>query len=195
MGVRRPWLVLAALLIPVGADASDHRFGIFVAPSYLLAKGSTSHLGGWHTSGEATLKKERRLAFVGDLSVHFFGSDGDKDLTQITFMAGTRWSFLGGGKHLPSVHFMAFGAAHSNDGNRGVSTSAGAISFGAAYDFVRTKKGPWGVRAQGDYIVPLASGLKNSLRVSVGWVYRFHEASEGHGHAAPPTGPSDSGRK
>jgi hypothetical protein len=176
MRVRRPWLALVVLLVPAGAHSGDHRFGVFIAPSYLRAKGSTDHLGGWHVSGEATLKKtKRRLSFIGDVSIHPFGSDGDKDLTQVTFITGTRWTFLAERKYSPSVHFMAIGAVLRTEGKLDVSTATGAIAVGLALDFVPAKEGPWGLRAQIDYVVPYASDLESSVRVSVGWMYRFHD--------------------
>ena len=179
MRVLRSWLLLVVLLIPAGAHASDHNASLFVAPSYLLAQGTTSHLGGWHVSGEVTVKKPIKLSFVGDLSTHFFGSDGGRDLTQITFMVGPRWTLLSGRKGMPFVHAMALGAVQRSEGRRQVATTAGAFAVGAGLDFVPAARGKNGFRVQGDYIQPVATtptaDLKGSLRISVGWIYRFHD--------------------
>src|SRR5207244_4208952 len=158
---------------------SDHKADVLLALSYLRVEGSTSHLGGWHVSGASTFKKDRRLSFVGDISAHFFGSDSDRDLTQITVMVGQRWTIAGGRKRMPFVHVMAIGVLHRSEGSLRVATSAGAFAFGAGLDVVPVERGKSGFRVQGDYIKAVATApatdLKGSLRLSAGWIYRFHD--------------------
>jgi hypothetical protein len=176
MRVRRLWVLGSLLLLTSSLEASDHVFDLFMAPSYVRAKGSTIDLGGWHVSGAATLKKEQRLSFIADISTHFFGSHDEEDVTQVTFMAGPRWTFLRKTKHMPYVHVMVLGAVYRSEKIEGldVGSAAGALAFGAGYDFVFRKEGPMGVRAQVDYIVPLGTDQESSVRISLGFVYRFH---------------------
>lgn len=187
MRVLRSWVLLVVLAIPVGAYASDHKADLFVGPSYLQAKGSTDHLGGWHISGAMTLPKQRKLSFVGDISTHFYGSDGDKDLTQIAFTAGARWTLLSHRMCMPFMQLMVLGAVYQSDGRQLASQGAGAFAFGAGFDVpwikaksTRTASGialpPFlrqGIRFQADYIKPVATDMKRSIRVSVGWIIRF----------------------
>ena len=175
MRVRR-LLVLVALstaLVPAGARAGDHRLDLLLAPSYAAAGGSRIDLGGWHVSAAATLKEEPRLSFIGDLSVHFFGSHDDRDLTQVALMTGPRWTFFGHQKNMPFVHLMALGATFRSE-KGGTSSASGALAFGGGYDFVPVRCGTWGGRLQYDYILPIGSDQKHSHRVSLGVVYRFH---------------------
>lgn len=181
MGVRRPWLALAVLLIPAGAQAGHHKFDAFVAPfSYLRATGSTINLGGWHVSGAATLGEKRTwLSLIGDLSVHFVELDErtQGDLTQITFMAGPRFT-VESTHALRDLfgHVMLLGAVH-RAGSRQIGGTAGALAIGAGYDFApgaKEKKETWGTRLQVDYIWPVSSDLRHGWRFSLGAIYRFH---------------------
>jgi hypothetical protein len=184
MRVLRSCLLLVVLAIPAGAHAGDHKADVMLAPSYLYVNGS-SNLFGWHVSGAATLKGHKEWSFVGDLSAHFYESDSAKHLTQITFMVGPRLTWFGGRRGMPFVHVMAVGAFYRSDGRLQVSNAAGAMAFGAGLDFSpgthrATPKslailGSSGFRFQADYIRPLATDLKYSVRVSLGWIYRFHD--------------------
>ena len=175
MGVRLPWVILAAVLLaPSTAGAGDHQFETFIGPSYLNAKGSSANLGGWHIAGAATTHRWRRLSFIGDLSVHFLGEDDSGgDLTQVSFMAGPRWTLLGGHEHhhMPFVHVVVLGAVLRS--RETVQSTAGAMAVGVGYDFAPGKKKNWGSRIQVDYIQPLSSDIRHSVRVSAGLVYRF----------------------
>jgi len=196
MRVRRLWVLGSLVLLAVGqARASDHVLDLFVAPytSYAKVKGSSIDLGGWHFSTALTAKKKvdgkphyMRLSFVGDVSVHFYGSDDpeEKDVTQLALMVGPRWTFTTHGLVRPFVHGMILGAVYRSDGSSAPSSVAGAISGGGGLDFPFSKwKKPnsdgvkhdnVGVRLQGDYIWPFATEQEGSWRVSVGVLYRFH---------------------
>jgi hypothetical protein len=168
--------VLVALFVafaPAGARAGDHRLDLLLASSYERAGGSTIHLGGWHVSAAATLKEEPRLSFIGDLSVHFFGSHDERDVTQVTFMAGPRWTFFGHRKNMPFVHLMVLGATYRSE-KGGIGSASGALAAGVGYDFVPTVCGQWGVRGQYDLIKPIGTDQEKSHRFSLGFVYRFH---------------------
>ncbi|HSD28558.1 MAG TPA: hypothetical protein VLL75_14745 [Vicinamibacteria bacterium] len=169
----RVLVALSVAFAPAGARAGDHRLDLLLAPSYERAAGSTIHLGGWHVSAAATLKEEPRLSFIGDLSVHFFGSHDERDVTQVAFMAGPRWTFFGHRKNMPFVHLMAVGATYRSE-KGGVSSASGAIAAGIGYDFVPVVCGHWGVRGQYDLIKPIGSDQERSHRFSLGVVYRFH---------------------
>lgn len=174
MAVRRSWLVLAVLLVPAVARAGDHKIDVLVAPSYLRTSGSIRSLGGWHVSGAATVSKHRWLSLIGDLSVHFLPLDDDKrDLTQITFMAGPRFTIPGPHHHMPFVHLVVLGAVHRDGGSQVGGTSAGVLAGGAGYDFAPGGNLNWATRFQVDYILPVSSDLKHSWRFSAGALYRF----------------------
>jgi hypothetical protein len=185
MRVLRSWVILVALAIPAGAYAGDHNAEAFAAGSYAYVNGS-SDLGGWHVAGALAAKGHKEWSFVGDISAHFFGSDGDKDLTQITLMVGPRYTFFGGRRGMPFVHVMALGAVYRSDGRLQVSNAAGVLAFGGGLDFVPGTHKPTpkslgifgnkGVRFQADYIKPIATDMKWSLRLSLGFVYRFHNS-------------------
>jgi hypothetical protein len=180
MGIRRPWLVLLVLLTPAGARAGHHKFDTFVAPSYLVGKGSTIELGGWHVSGAATLAEEHAwLSLVGDLSVHFVGLDDrtQRGVTQFSFMAGPRFTVKNSHPlRMLFGHVMLLGAVHRSLGSQLGGTSAGAVAIGVGYEFAPgEKKGDetWGTRLQIDYVRPVSSDLRHGWRFSLGATYRF----------------------
>ncbi len=196
MGLRRPLLVVVALLIPAGARAGDHKADEFFALSYLEGPGSTIKLGGLEVSLARTPSREHRsFACVGDLSVHFLGgeegsdqTDGEgtdqaqQDVTQVTFMVGARWTPLGdrqSGKHkgehkhhMPFMHFMV-GFVDRTGGSH-PSETAFALTGGVGWDWVPGDKRTWGSRVQIDYIRPVSSDMRHSWRFSAGAVYRIH---------------------
>jgi hypothetical protein len=196
MRVRRLWVLGSLVVLWAGeARATDHVLDLFVAPytSYVKAKGSSIDLGGWHFSAAVSAKKKiekgdgkekpdqfepMKLSFVGDVSVHFYGSDGDKDVTQTTVMVGPRWTFLKDKKLLPFAQGMILGAVYRSDGSTAPSSVAGALSGGVGVDIPYSMFGNehdnGGVRVQADYIWPFATQQEGSWRVSVGLLYRFH---------------------
>jgi hypothetical protein len=183
MGVRRLWLLVVVWLIPAVARASDHNGDLFLAASAIDAIGSTIRLGGFQAGGEKTFHTGgHRFSLTGDMSVHFYGKDGDKDLTQITFMIGPRWRFFKGARHNLYFQFMAIGFGYRSDGVTNTGSASGVVGLGAGYDFVKKKCGTWGLRAQFDDILPYAAvqNKKRILRFSVGYVHRFVKS--------PPTG-------
>jgi hypothetical protein len=203
MGVRKIWLVLAVLLIPDGAQASDHKFSVFIALSRADNPNSNSGISsvwngglsvrqetsvddgwGWHVAGEVALKTGKlktKLSFIGEASGHFVGADRNRDATQFTVMVGPRWAFPVLWKRAHSfVHVMGFGAIHRSglavdgSGNRlRISTSTGAVAVGVGFDATRSRDGHSGLRIQVDRIFA-GAGVEDSWRYSAGYVYRFH---------------------
>jgi hypothetical protein len=175
MRALRSWLLVVVSLIPAGAHAGDHKADVFVALSYLDAKGSSIKLGGWHVSAAATPNKlHPKLSLLGDLSVHYLGSGDDgKRVTQITFMAGPRLNLLGGHHHMVFTHLALFAAVHRTGGELIGGNSAGAVAVGAGWDCAAGTDRKWGSRLQVDWIEPVRSELGRGIRISAGLLYRF----------------------
>jgi hypothetical protein len=178
MSTRRLWLVLALLLMPAGAGASDHVFDTYVAGSYLAGNGSRIRLKGLHVSGAVTAgERHRSWSFVGDVSVHF-GEEKegavDADLTQLTFMAGPRRTFRGGHAYMPFLQATALGAVHRTGGLQDRSTTGMATAVAVGLDVAPGNEGTWGTRVQVELVA--AHGLRPALRVSAGLLFRHHVA-------------------
>jgi hypothetical protein len=178
MSVRRLTLLIVVWLIAAVAHAGHHKFGIYVAPSYLHADGSSLDLAGWHVSGEAGLgdHDDRWLSVVGDISAHFvqLKDETPDETTQVTLMVGPRFTvkpthplhdFYG--------HVLLLGVAHRTGDGEAEGKTAGSLAIGAGYDIELGGVDNWGVRAQVDFVLPVSSDLGNGWRYSVGVVYRF----------------------
>jgi hypothetical protein len=186
MGLRRLSLVVVALLTAAGAYAGDHKADMFFAASYVNAPGSSINLGGWHVSAALTpIKEHKSFGLVADLSAHFLGGEEDggaplagsqKQLIEITFMVGPRWTPLGG-QHkyplMPFVHLMVLGINYRAGGSHPAEMAA-AITGGAGFDWTPGDHKTWGFRFEADYIQPLSSDLSHSWRLSAGLVRRLH---------------------
>ena len=198
MRVRRSWLLLGVLVMPVGATAGDHKWSAYVAltgskisspqstPTSSVWNGGLSagrgdHESGtrfgWHTAGEITVPNKflgRPISFIGDASAHFLRSDGSTELTQLTVMLGPRLALFSRGKTHTSAHVMGFGFVQSSDTRLNVTTSRAAFAIGAGVDLIPAENGRKGIRVQLDWIVPVGTGLDSGLRYSAGFVYRYH---------------------
>ncbi len=194
MGIRRVWLGMGLLLIPVAARASDHKFGAFAALSHLDAKGSKLGLTGWHVSGEATIKTgaqgQRWLSLAADISANFVGEEDSEseetDPTQITFAFGPRVernlgrrSANGGHTHTAFLHTMVGAVYRSGVRSAAAGGGAGSLSFGGGYSLAPGTNHNWALRLQVDYIWPISTDLGHGWRYSAGLLFRFPPGEHG----------------
>jgi hypothetical protein len=198
MGVRCRWLVLAALLVPAGTQASGHNWDVFFSPASIQkvngseessvarskrfgAEPSTDAVlyGSHFTVAGTTHFLPRKVSFVLDFSANFveLDSDGRRDLSQVTAMVGPRWTFRKG-RAMPMVQVMPVGYTHNGGGRAiGVPDGAYAVAVGTGFEFVPAgANGQLGLRVQYDRF--LFSRGKPQDRVSLGGILRFTEPLE-----------------
>jgi hypothetical protein len=181
MSVRRTTLLLVAWLIPTVAHPGHHKFGVFVAPSYLNAKGSNLDLLGWHVAGEVTFEGRRWLGLAADVSAHFWGltDETGRETTQVSVMLGPRFTvpkeYL---FHDLYGHVLLLGAVHRTETELLVNTTAGALAIGAGWDKGLGKSEYSAIRIQVDYLKPWSSDLGDGFRLSIGFAYRFPDSHD-----------------
>lgn len=152
------------------ATTSVHRPDVFGGYSYL--KGGEANMHGWLVAGSRPFRRSLRL--VADLSGHY-GSFAGADLSQLTFLAGVRYS--------PSRRgaFAPFGQALLGGARAKTTVAAAAVSssnmswgggLGAGFDYGLSRR--WAARAQADALILRSGGTTDTdPRISLGAVYRF----------------------
>ena len=152
------------------APAAVRRPDVFGGYSYLRAGEADMH--GWHIAGSRPFRRSLRL--VADLSGHY-GSFAGADLSQLTLLAGVRYSpSRSGGPLVPFGHAL-LGLARINTTVSDTSSSnagwGGALGAGVDYGLNRR----WAARAQLDLLVLRSGGVTDKdPRISLGAVYRFY---------------------
>lgn len=181
MGTRRPWLVLALLLIPVGARADRHNWEAYAGAS---AATGGSLLWGGNLSIAGTLNddckgffaiKDRCMSFFVVFSKHAGPHDGGS-LTETSALVGPRRVVyrtlkysVNKGVHFRLQFFVQGLAGIVHTSSEGGDWAAGA---GAGVDALFSDYG--GVRAQVDRIWSGAEGDRDRFfRFSLGLIYRF----------------------
>jgi opacity protein-like surface antigen len=150
---------------------SAHSPDVFLGYTYTKAGEATLH--GWQATGSYPLGDSLRL--VADLTGHY-GSFAQADLSQLTFLAGVRWTWskrrlvpfaeaLIGGVRTKTSVALADGSISDSD------TDWGA-AFGGGVDY--RLSGSWAARAQVDLLLLRAEGAwESDPRLSLGVVYLF----------------------
>jgi hypothetical protein len=126
---------------------------------------------GWHVAGSRPFRRSLRL--VADLSGHY-GSFAGADLSQLTFLAGVRYSPpRPGGSLAPFAHALLGGARSSTTvSDTSFSNGAWGGALGAGVDYGLNRR--WAARAQLDLLVLRSGGVTDKdPRISLGAVYRF----------------------
>lgn len=168
-------VVLAVLVIPTGVRAGDHQADAFMGASYLLAKGSTIKLLGWHASAAVNVPEQHRVGLILDVSGHFVG---ESDRTQITLMVGPRFTPLRDEKspfHHFFAHALVFGVVHRSGGPQVGGATSGAVALGVGTDLPITRDDIWIPRIQADYLWTKGNDIGDGWRISAGLVYRLKE--------------------
>jgi outer membrane protein with beta-barrel domain len=151
------------------AAAAVRRPDVFGGYSYLRA--GEANLHGWHVAGSRPFRRSLRL--VADLSGHY-GSFAAADLSQLTFLAGVRYSPARPGDTLAPFAHALLGGARINTTVSDTSSSNGAWggALGAGVDYGLNRR--WAARAQVDLLVLRSGGVTDKdPRISLGAVYRF----------------------
>jgi len=152
------------------ASTSARRADLFGGYSFL--KGGEANMHGWQVAGSRPFRRSLRL--VADLSGHY-GSFAGADLSQLTFLAGVRYSASRRGPLAPFGHALLGGArskttvaaADASSSNTGW---GGALGAGVDYGLSRR----WAARALADVLILRSGGATDTdPRISLGAVYRF----------------------
>lgn len=170
MGLRPLGVVLMVLLVPTTARANDHVASIFGAFSML--SGST------HSGGQGTLEVSwptqhnihHYMAVLVDTSVHGGTDDAGNTVTKATILIGLRGLY-----RIPNQRLVVF--AHGLVGGHRSQIAATADNgwaggAGGGFDVLigNTTLSGFALRNQYDWV--RVAG-ENSLRVSIGFAYRF----------------------
>jgi hypothetical protein len=176
MGTLRPWVFLLVLSLPAVARAGDHRFDAFLAGSYLRAKGSNIELLGPHVSG-AFVIKGHWLSVVGDLSWHVDSVNAETGKTnQFSFLGGPRITVPERYKFRHAYLHLIIAGLVRRTGHTGVGTlTAAAAAIGAGVDFPLRHWSGDALRIQVDYVRPWNDDVGRGVRISMGYVLRFHD--------------------
>jgi hypothetical protein len=172
MRVRRPWLLMVALLIPGAASADDHRADIFAA-AFSSVHGSL--LLGPHVAFGKSLPESVPAWFnvVGEFSTHF-GPDEETG-KRVAYAVGGRVSYPTLTHH-KLVHSgrVLVGSVYGTERGEGDKDFSGVFGYEAEYIPTRTDDPyeGWAFRAQIDYVVRQGDS-KNFVRFSTGVVYRW----------------------
>jgi hypothetical protein len=177
MTARRFILVLGLVLVPAAARADKHPLSVDFAPSYE----SGSSLWGYQVGTDVPWPKHPALSGLVQFSHHAGLHEDTTHLSRNVLTLGARYTFpvflgenalkaAGAGERrgfCPFVHAMVVRATE-----KGVGTSVTDTAFGVGtgFDFLFSKHGDAGLRAQVDWIRP---GENEFVRASVGLVYRF----------------------
>lgn len=172
MRIRRPWLVLVAVLMPSVTHAHDHFADLYGAASLMFG---SAHPG-LHVSFSKTLPQVeeaaaadvvKRLTFVGDFSAHWEAGEGDR--RNVNYLGGLRYTFAktAHSSKLPFVHLM-LGGVHTKSAGQGDGDAA--LALGGGFEYIPSgSPGGFGFRVQADYIVRPGDVQP---RVSAGIVWR-----------------------
>jgi hypothetical protein len=143
-----------------------------VSGGYSYLKGGEANMHGWQAAGSRPFRRSLRL--VADLSGHY-GSFAGADLSQLTFLAGVRYSRTRRGPLAPFVHALLGGARAKTTVAAAAASSSntgwgGALGAGVDYGLSRR----WAVRAQADALILRSGGATDTdPRISLGAVYRL----------------------
>lgn len=192
MRIRYLAIALAVLLVPTAGYADDHFADLYLGGGRTRA----SSLWGLHETYALTTPEHRPLSFVlGDLGVmvgsHQGRGEGEgrgqgqgqgrgNDATQITYMAGLRYSAPRfADRYMIYGQALIGGISTTAQGNRRDNNLAGAFGGGldiglgrgeTTHGHLSTK---WAVRIHADYIVDGED--TTPWRMSGGVVYRFRK--------------------
>jgi hypothetical protein len=194
MGLRQPWLVVLALLVPAAARAGDHKADMGGALSKVYADGSEIRSWGFQVSGAFTLPFEEHkykfFALVADAGVQFIGGEKEgpieEDVTQVTVAGGFRLTALGHHRVTPFGQVKAgvvdrVGGIHPSDAKF-------AWVFSVGLDWAWGDK-DWGTRFQYDYVTG-AGSISDSSQFSLGIVRRLHFPRDQDAPALPGPPPA-----
>jgi hypothetical protein len=184
MHIRFACLVLGMSLVPAAAFADSHNADAYGGGS---GGGGGSKLGGFivalgKTQDQSPIGQPQKrvlLGGVGSASVQFGSHDDGRDVTQVVWSLGPRFTFE---KNHDSRNFyhaqVTFGSIYSNDGN---ATNDFTTVVGAAWDYVfgagpsrLTPHPGLGMRLQADRVFNLGKDDRDDIwRLSAGFIYRI----------------------
>jgi hypothetical protein len=185
--MQRLWLTVSLLMVPAlgtaggsalrppapssGPAGHDPRSDLFLGYSY--TKAGEAGLHGWHFTGSHPLEPSLRV--VAELSGHY-GSFAQADLSQLTFMAGGRWTPAG--RRIAPFAQALLGLARTKTsvplpgGSISDSDTDWGAAFGGGADYRFSVR--WAVRAQLDLLVLRGEAAWDTdPRLSLGVVYRL----------------------
>jgi hypothetical protein len=197
MVVRRPWLVVAALLVPAVVGAHDHKWDARFGASVIKFHGKEAGSGvaralststnaqaapvdlvasGFRGSIAKTWKDHEWFSLVLDASLHYHDDPvGGKDVWDWLVMIGPRVTLLHG-KHIPQLQVLPLAPTRTVNGAQfGLPEGMKwGLAVGVMYDFIPAKSSAGKVawRLQYDRLI-LHSGQKDQDRYSIGVVYRI----------------------
>lgn len=180
MRIRNACLGLVVLLIPSLALADSHNADVYSGGS---GGGGGSNLGGFIVAlGKTRIQPEKGpqkkvlLGGVGGASVQF-GSHEGRDLTQVVWSVGPRFTFEKGRDSKNVFHAqVTWGSAYTNDGGEGQNNFTTVV--GAAYDRAFQSHGGMtphpglGFRLQADRVFNKGE-REDAWRLSAGFIYRI----------------------
>jgi hypothetical protein len=170
---RRPWLIVAVLLIPTPARADRHNWDLAATAS---AGTGGSLLWGGSLSGEKTIHRHPRVGVFLDLAKQSGPHEGG-NLTRFSALAGPRGVFYRTMKKRyleTELHYRLqfFGQAFAGFVQTTDHGTSGAGGVGVGVDGLFSDYG--GVRAQVDQVwFSPEVGDHHFFRFSLGVVYRF----------------------